>query len=77
MEIKLFSDTNAITAAGTSPGSRSLWQSAQAYDLLKDRIRYHAGLKANWVSCATARSTYGGGTFEPICLGATATGPSD
>lgn len=77
IETRIYSSGSAITAAGVSPTGSSMWQVADAYQLLIDRVRYHSGLTADWVSCEEARSKYNtNGAIEPICLGATATDPA-
>lgn len=74
---RIYQSSSAITAAGVSPASSSMWQIADAYQLLQDRVRYHAGLMVNWVSCEEARSLYKtNGAIEPICLGAVARDPA-
>lgn len=74
---KIYQDSTAITAAGTTPTGASMWQTVDAYQLLQDRIRYHAGLTSDWVTCKEARAKYNtNGAIEPICLGATVTDPS-
>lgn len=73
---KIYVDGSAITAAGVTPTGTSLWQSADAYQLLHDRIRYHAGIIPDWVSCQEAATRYNTrGAIEPMCLGATAREP--
>lgn len=70
---KIYADGSTITAAGVSPTGSALWQSEDAYQLLHDRIRYHAGVIPDWVSCHEAATRYNTrGAIEPMCLGATA-----
>ncbi len=76
INVKIYAYSTAITAAGVSPASGNMWQVDDAYQLLLDRTRYHAGVLNDWVSCEEARARYGtNGAIEPICLGAVARDP--
>ncbi len=73
---KIYADGSAITAAGVTPTGSSMWQGVDAYQLLHDRIRYHAGVIPDWVTCQEAATRYNTrGAIEPMCLGTTARKP--
>lgn len=76
VETKIYSDINAITAAGVTPTGASLWQYPGAYGLLHDRIEFHAGQSATWPSCADAQKAYGATEpLDPICAVSSARAP--
>lgn len=76
IEIKIYASSTSITAAGAIPAGTTMWQDDDAYRLLQDRIRFHAGLTADWISCEEAKALYDTrGAIEPVCLDARASDP--